>query len=217
MFRVRVHETLTGCAVWQGQKKCYSGLVTQALPRRHYTFHDYLMLEEGANVRHEFLDGEIYAMAGGTPQHAAISMNVGTALNVQLRGKPCRVHSSDLRIRVRATGLVAYPDVSVICGHVERDPEDGNTIVNPVILVEVLSPSTEEYDRYEKLSHYKRIASLQEVLLVAHSQKEVEHWRRGPDGQWVSSRKGSKDLIELTSVGCTLEVDDIYRDELEPA
>jgi Uma2 family endonuclease len=174
------------------------------------------MLEEAANVRHEFLDGEIYAMAGGTPQHAAISMNIGAALNVQLRGKPCRVHSSDLRIRVPATGLVAYPDVSVVCGHVERDPEDGNTIVNPVLLVEVLSPSTEEYDRYEKLSHYKQIASLQEVLLVAHSQKEVEHWRRGADGQWVSSLRRSKDLIALSSVGCTLDVEDIYRDELEP-
>jgi Uma2 family endonuclease len=190
--------------------------VTQALPRRHYTFHDYLILEQSANVRHEFLDGEIYAMAGGTPQHAAISMNVGATLNVQLRGKPCRVHSSDLRIRVPATGLVAYPDVSVVCGHVERDPEDTNTIVNPVVIVEVLSPSTEEYDRYEKLAHYKQLASLSEVLLVAHSQKEVEHWRRGADGQWAVSVARSTEVIALTSVGCTLDVEDIYRDELEP-
>mgnify|MGYP003827017317 CR=1 FL=1 len=120
-----------------------------------YTYREYLALEDGANVRHEFLDGEIYAMAGGTPEHASICVNVSTALNVQLRGRGCRVHSSDLRIRVLPTGLVTYPDVTVVCAHAELDPEHRHTITNPQLVVEVLSPSTAAYDRGEKLAHYK--------------------------------------------------------------
>ena len=101
-------------------------------PRLHrYTFQEYLALEASSTVRHEFLAGEIYAMAGGTPQHAALAMAVGAALLNQTRGGPYRVHSSDLRIRSLATGLTTYPDVSVVCGPYETDPQDKNTIVNP--------------------------------------------------------------------------------------
>lgn len=120
-----------------------------------YTYREYLVFEEAANVRHEFLDGEIYAMAGGTREHAAICANIMSALSVELRGRGCQVHSSDLRVRVLETGLATYPDVTVIGDRVELDPEDRNTITNPTLLVEVLSPSTAAYDRFEKLEHYK--------------------------------------------------------------
>ena len=182
--------------------------------RHHrYTYSEYVALEEHANVRHEFLDGEIYAMAGGTPEHAAIGTNVSTALNVQLRGRGCRVHSSDLLIRILDTGLATYPDVTVVYGHAEIDPANRNAITNPVVLVEVLSPGTAEYDRGEKLGHYKRIQSLREVVLVAHDEQLIEVWRREDNGAWIHSeaRAGS---IRLESIDCTLDVNDVYRDEL---
>lgn len=178
-----------------------------------YTYSEYLSLEDGANVRHEFLDGEIYAMAGGTPEHAAICANVTVALGQQLRGKGCRIHSSDLRIRVLETGLATYPDVTVVCTKAEIDPENRLTVINPKVLVEVLSPSTAAYDRGEKLSHYQRIPSLHEVVLVAHDERLIEVWRRGETGAWTRSeaRSGS---IALDSIACTLDVADVYRDEL---
>jgi Uma2 family endonuclease len=184
--------------------------------RHHrYTYGEYVALEEHANVRHEFFDGEIYAMAGGPPEHAAICTNVGTALNVQLRGRGCRVHSSDLLIRVLETGLATYPDVTVVCERAELDPANRNAITNPVVVVEVLSPGTAEYDRGEKLAHYQRIPALREVVLVAHDERLIEVWRREDGGAWIRSeaRSGS---IRLASIDCTLEVADVYRDELAP-
>ncbi len=182
---------------------------------RRYTYSEYLALEAHANVRHEFFEGEIYAMAGGTPEHAAFCVNVSTAFNVQLRDRGCRVHSSDLRIRVLETGLATYPDITVVCGRAELDPVDRNTITNPVVVVEVLSPGTAEYDRGEKLAQYQRIPSLREVVLVAHDERLIEIWRREEGGAWIRSeaRSGS---IRIASIDCTLDVADVYRDELAP-
>lgn len=139
-------------------------------------------------------------------------MNVSTLLNTQLRGKPCRVHSSDLRVRVLATGLATYPDVTVICGAADRDPEDQNTLVNPIVLVEVLSPSTAEYDRVEKLEHYRRIPSLREVVLIAHQERLVEVWSRGDGESWRRTEARSGHSAPLDSIGVDLPVDEIYRD-----
>lgn len=189
--------------------------MTEVAHRRQHTFHDYLQLEEAANVKHEYLDGEIFAMAGGTPRHAALAMNVGTALNVQLRGKPCRVYSSDLRVRVQATGLATYPDVSVVCGPLEHDPEDENTVTNPVVVVEVLSPSTQDYDRNEKALHFKQIPTLREIVLVGHSERHIEHWSRGVDGRWVMRELRTAGTVHLPSVDCAIDLDDVYRDEIE--
>jgi Uma2 family endonuclease len=125
-------------------------------PAHHrFTFEDYLRVEEDSIIRHEFLDGRIWAIAGGTPEHARSCANVIAQLSVGLAAQRCSVFTTDLRIRVRATGLATYPDVSVICGQVELDPSDPrrHTAVNPRLLVEVLSPSTEDYDRGEKLEH----------------------------------------------------------------
>ena len=137
--------------------------MAQAPHRVRYTRAEYIAFERSSNVKHEYLDGVIYAMAGGTPEHAAFAVNVSTLLSLALRDRPCRVHSSDLRIRVVDTGLETYPDVTVLCGRVELDAEDRNVVCNPIVVVEVTSPSTEEYDRGEKLEHYKRIPSLQEI------------------------------------------------------
>jgi Uma2 family endonuclease len=176
-----------------------------------YTIQDYVRLEEYSNVKHEYVDGQIYAMAGGTPAHAAIAARVSAALIAQLRGKPCNVYSSDLRVRIVATGLDTYPDVSVVCGGEEHDREDPNAVTNPVVLVEVLSPATEEYDRAEKLEHYKRIPACVEVVLVAHDKPRVEVWRRAP-GSWVRDAAEVGQTLRLASIDCLLDVDEIYRD-----
>lgn len=181
--------------------------------RQYFSFAEYLALEEIAAVKHEFLDGHVWAMAGGTPTHAAIAANVIALLSMQLRGRPCRVFTSDLRIRVLATGLGTYPDVTVVCGGLETDPADpqGNTVTNPLVLVEVLSPSTAEYDRGEKLSHYQRIPSLGEVVLIAHDERRLEVWRREGD-HWTLDVFRAGERARLASIESELDVAEVYRD-----
>jgi Uma2 family endonuclease len=184
--------------------------------RQLFSFADYVLLEEMSTVKHEFAGGQVWAMAGGTPEHAAIAGNVIGYLREALRGKPSRVFTSDLRMRVVATGLGTYPDVSVICGEVDLDPEDQkrHTATNPTLLVEVLSPSTEEYDCGEKLENYKQIASLQSLLLIASEKREVTLWRRGPNG-WESECVRDRGSVSLASLGCELPLDEIYFDPLK--
>jgi len=187
------------------------------------TFAEYLAEEQASGTKHEHLDGRIYAMAGGSPEHGLIAVNVGGELRSQLRASPCRVFSSDVRIRVRATGLATYPDLSVVCGAVERDPEDENTLLNPVVLVEVLSPSTEAYDRGEKFAHYRRIPSLREYVLVSPAKRWVEVFRRNEDGSWTLyealhealHEAAASSAVELTSIRCKLALDEVYRGVFE--
>lgn len=183
--------------------------------RQRYTFRQYVDLEQLSPVKHEFLDGQVWAMAGGTPDHAAVAVNVPALLSQRLRGKPCRVFSSDLRIRVKATGLGTYPDASVVCHRLDTDPDDvtGTTVINPILVVEVLSPSTEEYDRGEKLDNYKQIPSLQEIMLVAHDERRVDVWRRSNDA-WIEIVTRQAGTAELRSLDASLPLDDIYRDPL---
>ncbi|MEO8549143.1 MAG: Uma2 family endonuclease [Kofleriaceae bacterium] len=182
-----------------------------------FDFEDYLRVEtDSQGVKHEFLAGRVWAMAGGSPDHALIATNIATLLNIRLRGRPCAVFSSDLRIGVQATQLVTYPDVSVICGSLERDPIDrtGQTITNPKVLVEVLSPSTAEYDRGEKIRHYKLIASLEAIVLVAHDARRLELWQRTGD-EWRFTE--STESVTIDAIECTLAVADVYRDPLGSA
>ena len=184
--------------------------------RHRFTFAEYVSIEEDSGIKHEFVDGGVFAMAGGSPAHAAIAMNVGRLLGNALQNRPCTVYKPDLRVRVRATGLGTYPDVTVICGQQELDPEDPkrHTAVNPKLLVEVLSPSTEDYDRGDKLGHYKQIPSLEEVLLVAHDRREIEIVRREADGTWSREIAREGQLVRLVSLNVELSVDEIYRDPL---
>jgi Uma2 family endonuclease len=182
------------------------------LARLHrYSYTDYLALEQASNVKHEFLGSEIYAMAGGTPEHAALVAAVSGALLAQLRGGACHVYSSDLRVRVLATGLATYPDVTVVCGVIERDTESPSTVVNPMVVVEVLSDSTEEYDRGEKLENYRQIESLQAVILVSHRVRMLELFEKGAEG-WSRRNARSTGLLDIVAIECTLDVDRIYDD-----
>lgn len=181
-----------------------------------YTFDDYLRVEEDSGIKHEFYDGAILAMSGGTPEHARVAANMMRLLGNAIDDRPCAVFSPDLRVRVLATGRVAYPDSTVICGEVDLDPADpkGHTALNPCVLVEVLSPSTEDHDRGRKLGDYKLIPSLAEVVLVAHDRREVEVVRRESDGSWSRHIARDGDMVRLESLGCDLPVAAIYRDPL---
>jgi Uma2 family endonuclease len=183
--------------------------VTLPAPRHSYTFEEYLAIEEIAGVRHEFYAGEIYAMAGGTPEHAAMSAAIILSLAEQLRGKPCRVYSSDLRVRVIETGLATYPDVSVVCGASERDPSSPTHVTNPIVVIEVASTSTAAYDRTEKRLHYERIASLRHIVIVDDNRGAIEVWTREPDG-WRDDAYAAGDSAPLTAIGCVLRVDDVF-------
>ena len=197
-----------------GWKSCYGRSVTASAFRRRNSYADYLEIDELSNVKLEFFDGEIFAMAGRTPDHAELAMNLGIAL-AAVRDHGCAVYSSDLRIRVLATGLAAYPDVTVVCGPKQTDPESRTTIINPTVIVEVLSDSTQDYDRGEKIEHYRQIPSLQACLLVSHRQRHIEVWRRGADGSWSRADHGAGSIVELDAIGVSFAVDEVYRGVLD--
>jgi Uma2 family endonuclease len=175
-----------------------------------HTFRDYLALEASGNVKHEFYQGEIYAMAGGTPAHAALQVAVPSLLFSQIRGGPCRAHGADLRVRVLATGLATYPDVTIVCGPRELDPDDTNTVVNPTVLFEVLSPSTAEYDRGGKFENYKLIPTLRHYVLVSSDERKLEVWSRGASDEWAQATVGAGGVAELPAIGARLSVDELY-------
>lgn len=137
-------------------------------------------------------------------------MAVGSVLLGQIRGGPCRVFSSDLRLRVPATGLATYPEVTVICSEIEADPHSKVTATNPTVIVEVLSARTEDYDRGEKFEHYRQIPGLREYVLVSHDNRQIEVRHRGEDGEWTTRISTDADIAELASIGATLDVREIY-------
>lgn len=185
--------------------------------RHHrFSFAEYVELEEGSGVKHEYLDGQVYAMSGGSPEHAGVTANVTRLLGNALEGQPCRVFSPDLRVRAQSSGLGTYADVTVVCGRLLFDPEDPkqHTVLNPTVLVEVLSPSTEDYDRGEKLGHYKGMASVREVVFVAIDRHEIEVVRREQDGTWSRHVSQGGESVHLTSIDRDLAVDRVYWDPL---
>ena len=176
-----------------------------------FTFAEYLEQERASDVKHEFVNGEIFAMAGGTIAHGRLASMVNATLVAQLLGRPCEVYTSDVRIRVLATGLATYPDISVVCGGLELDPADANTVVNPIVLIEVLSDSTEGYDRGEKFAHYQHLPSLQEYMLVSQHGPRIEVFRRNQDGKtWTLHIAKASESATLASIGCEVAVDNVY-------
>jgi Uma2 family endonuclease len=178
-----------------------------------FTIGEYLKRERDALEKHEYRDGEIISRAGGTADHSLITTNLIGELRTRLKGKPCRVYDSNLRIRISRTVLYTYPDASVICGERELDANDpsGETSTNPRLIVEVLSPSTEAYDRGEKFSRYRQIDSLQEYILVSSAAPRVEVFFRQVDGAWLfTAFSGMDAMATLRSVDTQLPLKEIY-------
>jgi len=179
------------------------------------TYAEYVALEEKGEAKHEFIRGDVFAMAGGTPAHAALAMAIGRQIGNALDGKPCRVFSSDLRIRVKATDFAAYPDVTVIRGKLETDPEDPDAATNPKVIVDVLSDATEAYDRGAKAAQYRRIPSLEEYVLVAQAPPMIEVYRRNERGKWeLAVEAGRGQTANIASISVTIDVDTAYANPL---
>jgi len=168
---------------------------------------EYLERERATEEKHEYFQGEVFAMVGASFAHVTVASNVVISLGSQLRGKPCQVFSADLRVNVSRTGLYTYPDVGVVCGEPEFGDEHRDTLLNPKILIEVLSSSTEAYDRGKKFAHYRTIESLAEYLLVAQDQPRIEQFIRQASGDWLLHEASSLDeRIRLPSIECELKL-----------
>lgn len=187
-------------------------MASSSQPRHRYTYAQYAGLERESTTKHEFFDGEIYAMAGGSEDHAALAVSVLAALLAAVGERPCRVSSSDLRIYVEAVGLATFPDGSVICGPLQQHPPSPDaTALNPLILLEVTSDSSEEYDTNGKLEAYKTIPTLREVILASHRERRITIHRREADGTWVMRAAITGGRVSVESLGAELIVDTIYR------
>lgn len=181
------------------------------LPRPKYTPEEYLALERQAEYRSEYYAGEIFAMSGASEKHNLIAGNLFASLHGQFRGRPCRVYVSDMRVKVSPTGLYTYPDVVALCGEPQFDEVQRDTLLNPNVIIEVLSPSTEAYDRGNKAAQYRQLPSLSEHLLVSQEQMHVEQYIRQADGQWLFSEVSGKDArIHLPSIKAVLVLAEIY-------
>ena len=194
-----------------------------AEPIRRYTSAEYYALEAEADERSEYFDGEIFVVSGGSARHSMIGGNIIRHLGNQLLGTPCNPFGPDLKLKVKATGLRTYPDVSVYCGKREVDPEDpaAQTYMNPTMVVEVLSPTTETYDRGKKALYYRRVESLQILLLVSQEMPRVETHTRQLDGSWsLREHDGMGTVLRLEAIGTELPLAEIYRgvevDNLSP-
>lgn len=184
------------------------------LPRRlhRYTYADYVALEGVSSTKHEYLDGEIYAMAGGSEEHSALAAEVLRVLGNAVGARPCRVHTSDLRVYVEAVGLATFPDGAVIRGRLEQHgPSPVATALNPTILLEVTSDSSEEYDTREKIEYYRTIPSLRDYIVVSHRERRITVHQRGEGDEWTirSAIIGGK--VVVTSLAAELATDEIYR------
>jgi Uma2 family endonuclease len=179
---------------------------------RRLTEAEYLTLERDAEFRSEFYAGELFAMAGGSPVHNIIKDNLIGELYGQLKGGPCRSYSSDQRVKVAATGLYTYPDIVVVCGPPEYDGADPNSLTNPQILIEVLSPGTAEYDRGTKFRHYQKLRSVREIVLVCQDCPQVERFVRQPDETWILATFDDHSAsFSLATIPATIALADIYR------
>lgn len=175
------------------------------------TYDEYLARERTGTTKHEYLRGDVWAMAGGTVEHGRLALSFAGELRVRLKGRPCVVFSSDVRVRVESTDRSTYPDLSVVCGPDRRASDDPDAITNPVVLVEVLSAATERSDRGEKFAHYQRLPSLQEYVLVSQDAPRIEVFRRQGES-WLLTISERGDTVQLPSIGVSVPVDEVYFD-----
>src|SRR5215213_1009600 len=176
-----------------------------------FTAEQYLDLERHSEIRHEFLDGTVYAMSGASRAHSAICFNLAVIIGSQLRGTPCQGFSPDMKVRAGDASLYAYPDLAVVCGEPLLHDDHGDVLLNPVVIFEVLSRSTETYDRGEKFERYKTIETLTDYVLVSQDRARLEHFSRQPDGAWSLASLSAPDASpDLASINCRLPLAEVY-------
>ncbi|MGE0824521.1 MAG: Uma2 family endonuclease [Candidatus Binatia bacterium] len=184
--------------------------------QRHYSEDDYFAVEASSGIKHEFYQGEIFAMAGASLAHNHLSANVLTLLRGAVRAKGCSAFGSDLRVKTPG-GLFTYPDVMVVCGPIILTHDRPDTVTNPCVIVEVLSDATRDYDRGEKFTLYQAIPTFQEYLLIEQDRLGLEHWQCQPSGEWTARTLVSREaVIALPTLDVTLPLQEVYRDVFDP-
>ena len=181
----------------------------QAIP--YISEDEYLEIERNSEIKHEYFDGEIFAMSGASEAHNLIVANVIITLGSQLKKKPCRVYPSDMRLKIERTTLYTYPDAMIVCGERKFGDKEKDMLLNPDVIIEVLSDSTENYDRGKKFEHYRQIASLKEYVLISQHERKIEKFMKTEDRRWVLDETDEENPeIILESVGCALNLDEVY-------
>ncbi len=182
-----------------------------SLPKHRWTEAEYLAFERESEEKHELIDGEIVLMSGASENHNLITTSTLSSLFSQLRKKPCKVYPSDMRVRVGKTRQYTYPDMSIVCDKPLFADDHKDMLLNPTVIIEVLSSSTERYDRGDKFMLYRTLAPLQEYVLISQNRVQIERYIRQPDSMWLFSEiQHIDDRIELTAIGCTLAAADVY-------
>lgn len=180
-----------------------------ALPKTIMTPEEYLAFERIHEVKHEYVQGEIFAMTGASWNHNRIVANALASLHMQIRRGPCNICPSDMRVKSSPRNY-HYPDVVVVCGDPQFEGNEFDTLLNPTVIIEVLSPSTEAYDRGKKFEFYRALPSLQEYLLIAQDRVSIDHYVRREGQWWLTSANRLEDTITLPSIDCTLALADVY-------
>ncbi len=182
-----------------------------AIPKARLTSSEYLAIERKATIRSEYFAGEMFAMSGASREHNLIALNLASALHDQLDDRTCEVYTADMRVRI-PSGLYTYPDVVVVCGTPKFEDDQVDTLLNPMVLVEVLSESTADYDRGTKFKHYRQIPSLREYVLVDQTAAQIEHFVRDDNGKWALTEiTGTESSLSLDSIGCRIPLSEVYR------
>jgi Uma2 family endonuclease len=182
-----------------------------AQPKSYLTPEQYLEFERKSDEKHEYFAGTIYLMAGGSARHNRIAGSTYAALYAQLRRRNCNIYPSDMRVKMVQTGLYTYPDISIVCGNEQYEDKKEDTLLNPVVIIEVLSPSTEKYDRGKKFQNYRTLLSLREYILIAQDECYIEKYTRQVDNTWVlTEATGREETMALSSVQCVLELMEVY-------
>jgi Uma2 family endonuclease len=180
-------------------------------PKTAYAPEEYLAIEREAEFKSEYFDGEIFAMAGASRKHNLISLNAAVSLHNQLKKSSCEVYSSDMRVKVSPTGLYTYPDIVIVCDTPQFEDSVFDTLINPLVIIEILSPGTESYDRGKKFENYRTLPSLAEYIMISQNRCYIEHYIRQPDNTWLfSETRDMADGVQIASVECELTLEEIY-------
>lgn len=177
---------------------------------RIYTAEEYLAFDRASPVKSEFHDGHIYAMVGASRAHNLVSVNITRELSLQLKGRPCETYANDMRVKGAGAKAYYYPDIAVVCGKPQLEDPQGDTLLNPTVLIEILSASTEGYDRGEKFAGYRNLASLREYLLVAQQCPRIERYERHGETWILTEVEGLESSVVIESIGCTLAMFEVY-------